>query len=292
MSNSSLVTYIKLSPHYYSREGTPITDITIHHMAGNLTVYQCGEVFQTREASANYGIDGAGRVGLYVDEKNASWANANAASNRRSITIELANDQEGGDWHVSDTAINKCIELCVDICNRNGIKKLTYTGDTSGNLTRHNMFYATACPGPYLQSKFPYIENEVNKRLNMKNGWIKEGGKWYFYKDNKPIKNAWAQDSAGLWYWLGDNGAMVTSNLIEWKNNKYYLKNNGAMASNEWVKFANGWRFFAKNGKMKIGWLRWKNNYYYLKTPEGYMITGGANVPCKFDKDGKLEASE
>lgn len=286
MSNSSLVTYTRLSPHYDSREGTPITDITIHHMAGNLTVYQCGEVFQTREASANYGIDGEGRVGLYVEEKYASWANANAASNRRSITIELANDEIGGQWHVSDTAIEKCIDLCVDICKRNNID-LVYTGDTSGTLTRHNMFYATACPGPYLQSKFPYIESEVRKRLNMKNGWLKEDGKWYFYKDNTKLKKAWAKDSKGLWYWLGEDGAMVKSKTIEWKNNKYYLKEDGAMASNEWVKTSKGWRFFQKNGKMKIGWLKWKNNLYYLDG-EGYMVTGGRNVPCTFDKDGKL----
>lgn len=286
MSNSSLVTYTRLSPHYDSREGTPITDITIHHMAGNLTVYQCGEVFQTREASANYGIDGEGRVGLYVEEKYASWANANKPSNQRSITIELANDQVGGDWHVSDTAIEKCIELCVDICKRNGID-LVYTGDTSGTLTRHNMFYATACPGPYLQSKFPYIEKEVRRRMSMKNGWYKENGSWYFYKDNKPIKNAWAQDSKGLWYWLGKDGKMVKSDLITWKGDKYYLKSDGVMASNEWIKFGNGWRFFNKNGKMRIGWLKWKSNFYYLDS-KGYMVTGGRNVPCTFDSDGKL----
>lgn len=289
MSNSSLVTYTKLSPHYDSREGTPITDITIHHMAGNLTVYQCGEVFQTREASAHYGIDGEGRIGQYVDEKYASWANANAASNRRSVTIELANDEIGGNWHVSDTAIERCIDLCVDICRRNGID-LVYTGDTSGTLTRHNMFYATACPGPYLQSMFPYIESEVRKRLNMKNGWLKEDGKWYFYKNNKKLKNAWAQDKAGLWYWLGEDGAMVTSKLIEWKGNQYYLNSSGVMASAEWVKFAKGWRWFAKNGKLiKAKWIRYKNNMYYLK-PDGYMQTGSADVPCKFAADGRLEA--
>lgn len=165
MSNSSLVDYVRLSPHYDSRNGKKITDITIHHMAGNLTVYQCGEVFQTREASANYGIDSAGRIGLYVDEKFASWANSNLASNRRSITIELANDEIGGNWHVSDKALARCIDLCVDICRRNGIRYINYTGDTSGNLTRHNMFTATTCPGPYLQSKFPYIQNEINRRL-------------------------------------------------------------------------------------------------------------------------------
>jgi nucleoid-associated protein YgaU len=53
----------------------------------------------------------------------------------------------------------------VDICQRNGIEKLNYTGDKSGNLTMHKWFAATGCPGPYLESKFPYIAEEVNKRL-------------------------------------------------------------------------------------------------------------------------------
>ena len=165
MSNSPLVNYVCLSPNYDSRDGKKITDITIHHMAGNLTVEQCGQVFQTRPASSNYGIDSSGRVGLYVEEKYTSWANGNFASNQRSITIELANDRIGGNWHVSDTAINKCIDLCVDICRRNGIARLNFTGNTSGNLTMHRYFMATGCPGDYLASKFPYIANEVNKQL-------------------------------------------------------------------------------------------------------------------------------
>lgn len=51
------------------------------------------------------------------------------------------------------------------INRRNGIERLNYTGDASGNLTRHNMFTATACPEPYLQNKFPYIAEQVNKQL-------------------------------------------------------------------------------------------------------------------------------
>ena len=66
----------------------------------------------------------------------------------------------------ANKALAKLIELCVDICKRNGIKKLNYTGDKSGNLTMHKWFANTDCPGPYLSSKFPYIANEVNKRLN------------------------------------------------------------------------------------------------------------------------------
>ena len=166
MSNSSLVNYIAWSPNYDSRGGTKITDITIHHMAGNLSVETCGSVFRSRPASAHYGIGSDGRIGQYVDEKYAAWANGNFASNCRSVTIELANNEIGGNWHVSDTAIAKCIDLVTDICKRNGITKLNYTGTTSGNLTRHNMFQATGCPGPYLQSKFPYIQAEVQKRLD------------------------------------------------------------------------------------------------------------------------------
>lgn len=165
MSNSSLVTYTKISPHSDARRDT-IKKITIHHMAGNLTVEECGAVFQRREASTNYGIDGKGNVGLYVDESRRAWATANPDNDHQAINIELANDEVGGNWHVSDTAINKCIELCVDICKRNGIKKINYTGDKSGNLTMHRWFMTTACPGDYLAGKFPYIADEINKRLN------------------------------------------------------------------------------------------------------------------------------
>lgn len=170
MSNSPLVNYVKLSPNYDSRDGKAITRITIHHMAGNLTVEQCGQVFQTRPASSNYGIDSKGRVGMYVQEQYASWANGNFDSNQRSITIELANDRTGGNWHVSDTAINKCIELCVDICRRNGIKRLNFTGNRSGNLDMHRYWMATGCPGDYLASKFPFIADSVNSQLGQGGG--------------------------------------------------------------------------------------------------------------------------
>lgn len=167
MSNSSLVNYTKLSPNYGSRNGTKISKITIHHMAGNLSVETCGSVFarSSAQASSNYGVGTDGRVGMYVEEKNRAWTSSNATNDRMAVTIEVANDQIGGNWHVSDKALAKTIDLCVDICKRNGIKKLNYTGDTSGNLTMHCWFAATACPGPYLKSKFKYIADQVNKKL-------------------------------------------------------------------------------------------------------------------------------
>ena len=137
----------------------------------------------------------------------------------------------------------------------------------------------------YERSMKGCIPSIVWTAKKMKNGWYKEDGSWYFYKDDKKLKSQWVQDTK--WYWLGKDGKMVKSNLITYKGDKYYLKSDGAMASNEWIKFENGWRFFNKNGKMRIGWLKWKSNFYYLDS-KGYMVTGGRNVPCTFDSDGKL----
>ena len=165
MSNSSLVTYTLISPYKYVRQ-QKITGIIIHHMAGKLTAKQCGNVFQYAEASANYGIGYDGSVGLYVPENYSAWSAASYYYDQRNISIELSND--GGastDWHVSDKVIAKCIDLCVDICKRNGIKKLNFTGDLSGNLIMHCYTASTACPGGYLKTKFKYIAEQVNAKL-------------------------------------------------------------------------------------------------------------------------------
>lgn len=167
MSNSNLVDYRRLTNNCSSRNGSAIKKITIHHMAGNLTVEQCGAVFanENREASSTYGVGSDGRVGQYVDESNRPWTSSNYDNDSQAVTIEVANNEIGGMWRVSDEALNKTILLCADICKRNGISRLNFTGDASGNLTMHKFFAATNCPGPYLESKFQYIANEVNKIL-------------------------------------------------------------------------------------------------------------------------------
>ena len=167
MSNSSLVNYTRISPNRTSPRQKKITKITIHHMAGNGTVEACGREFASasRMGSSNYAIDSMGRVGMYVEEKDRAWTSSSPDNDHRAVTIEVANDRIGGNWHVSDRALAKLIDLCVDICRRNDIKRLNFTGDKNGNLTMHKYFAATACPGPYLESKFPYIAAEVNKRL-------------------------------------------------------------------------------------------------------------------------------
>ena len=164
MSNSPLVTYRHFVKNKNSgRQGNQITKIFVHHMAGNLSVASCGSVFDKRPASAHYGVNGAS-IGQYVDEADTAWHCGNWGWNTRSIGIELANDG-GANWHVSDMTIETAITLIADICVRNGIKALNFTGDMSGNLCMHRWVCSTTCPGSYLASRFSYIAASVNKIL-------------------------------------------------------------------------------------------------------------------------------
>ncbi|MCM1237239.1 MAG: N-acetylmuramoyl-L-alanine amidase [Ruminococcus flavefaciens] len=166
--NSPLTGYVYLSPNADFPRENAIQKITIHHMADDIALERLGEVFaeQDRQASSNYAIDGQGHVALYVEESNRAWTSSSPDNDHQAVTIEVANDQIGGDWHVSDAAYEALIQLCVDICRRNGIQELVYTGDETGNLTIHKMFNPdTECPGPYLESRMPDIAAEVNRRL-------------------------------------------------------------------------------------------------------------------------------
>lgn len=176
MGYSSLVEYVKFSPNKTSPRDHAIDTITIHCMAGNLSIETCANVFAptSRQASSNYGIGTDGRIGCYVDENDRSLCSSNRANDMRSITIEVANDG-GADtgWHVSGVAMDSLIKLVADVCKRNNISKLVWSDNKDDrinhrngcNMTVHRDFKNKACPGDYLMSKMPYIAAEVNKLL-------------------------------------------------------------------------------------------------------------------------------
>ena len=170
MSNSALVSYTQISPNCNIPRRYTITKITPHHMAGTMSLQGFGATVakSSRAMSANYAIDVKGNIGLFCDEANRSWCSSSPANDHRAITIEVAND--GGastGWHVSDASMESLVNLCVDICQRNpGLAGgLNYTGDARGNLTKHQYFTATQCPGTYLGGQFSWLAQEVNKRL-------------------------------------------------------------------------------------------------------------------------------
>ena len=175
-TNSSLVNYTKISPNKTSPRNHAIDTITIHCMAGNLSIERCGDVFAptTRKASSNYGIGSDGRIALYVEEKDRSWCTSNAANDNRAVTIEVANDGGAPDWHVSDKAMASLINLVADICKRNNIKKLIWSTNKSNrvnhlngcNMTVHRDYAAKACPGNYLYNRHSYIATEVNIKFS------------------------------------------------------------------------------------------------------------------------------
>ena len=174
MTFSSLVTYTRISPNYSSRNGKAVDTVSIHCMAGNLSVETCGNLFANpaRKASSNYGIETSGRIGGYVPEEFRSWCTSSRSNDERAITIEVANTVAADPWPVSEAAYNSLIELLVDICKRNNIKRLLWRNDKNlighvnlQNMTVHRWFAAKACPGGYLLDHHSDIAAKVNAKL-------------------------------------------------------------------------------------------------------------------------------
>lgn len=175
-TNSSLVSYTKISPNRTSPRNHKIDCITIHCVVGQCSVETLGNIFAptSRQASSNYGVGYDGRIGMYVEEKDRSWCSSNAANDHRAITIEVASDTTHP-YAVKDKALAALIELVADICKRNGIKKLVWSTNKDDrvnhrngcNMTVHRDYANKSCPGDYLYNKHGYIAAEVNKRLGV-----------------------------------------------------------------------------------------------------------------------------
>ena len=173
-TNSPLVSYTRISPNRTINRNHAIDTITIHCVVGQCSVETLGNIFapESRQASCNYGIGADGRIGMYCEEKDRSWCSSNAANDHRAVTIEVASDTKHP-YAVNDKAYAALIDLCTDICKRNGIKKLLWKADKSligqvdkQNMTVHRWFANKSCPGDYLYNRHSEIAELVNKRLS------------------------------------------------------------------------------------------------------------------------------
>ena len=175
-TNSPLITYTYILPYRNENRFSDfptckepinqITKITIHHYAGvvkNLKDYIA--VANSRKESCQYLIDLYGNIGLFCPESSRSWCSSSAWNDNRAITIEVSNDIVGEPWSISSASYNALIKLCIDICKRNGINKLEFTGDKNGSLTYHYMFAATACPATWIKNHTQEICDKVNAQL-------------------------------------------------------------------------------------------------------------------------------
>lgn len=180
-TNSLLISYTKLSPNNSGNRTHSIDRISPHCVVGQVSVESLGNMFAnpSRKASSNYGIGADGRVGMYVEEKNRSWCTSSNDNDQRAVTIECASDTTAP-YAFNDVVYNRLIELCVDICKRNGKSKLIWINDKTKALsyepkldemliTVHRWFANKSCPGDWLYSRLGNVADEVTKRLSSGN---------------------------------------------------------------------------------------------------------------------------
>lgn len=180
MSNSSLVTYTRLSPNRTSPRNHAIDTVTIHCTAGQgtaqsiLSLPSFTTYSQKKGYSCNYAVGKDGSIGLCVDEGDRSWCSSNGDNDHRAITIEVSSEAVSP-YKVTEKALAALIDLLADICQRNGIQRLVWSDRKDDrvnhrngcNMTCHRDFAAKACPGDYLYSLEGYIAEAVNKRLEV-----------------------------------------------------------------------------------------------------------------------------
>ena len=177
-TNSSLVSYTKLSPNHSGKRTHSIDRITPHCVVGQLSAESiCGCFTSTsRQASCNYGIGTDGRVSLCVEEKNRSWCSSSNSNDQRAVTIECASDMKTP-YAMNSKVYNSLIKLCTDICKRNGKKKLLWLGSKSKALnyspksdemvlTVHRWFANKSCPGDWLYSRLGDLAEKVTANLS------------------------------------------------------------------------------------------------------------------------------
>ena len=181
-TNSSLVSYTKLSPNHSGQRTHSIDRITPHCVVGQCSVETLGNIFlpTSRQASCNYGIGADGRVGMYVEEKNRSWCSSSSANDQRAVTIECASDTTEP-YAFKDVVYQKLITLCVDICRRNGKTKLLWLGDKDKTLsyepksdemvlTVHRWFANKSCPGNWMYARMGNLAEKVTAQLGGSSG--------------------------------------------------------------------------------------------------------------------------
>lgn len=176
-TNSSLVSYTKLSPNHSGQRTHSIDRITPHCVVGQLTAESICGCFTSpsREASCNYGIGKDGKIALCVEEKNRSWCSSSNANDQRAVTIECASDLNHP-YAMTNAVYNSLVKLCTDICKRNGKKKLLWLGDKNKTLnyspksdemvlTVHRWFANKSCPGNWMYARMGDLAEKVTAQL-------------------------------------------------------------------------------------------------------------------------------
>lgn len=252
MSNSKLVNYTKLSPNHSGTRTHSIDRITPHCVVGQCSVETLGSIFASasKEASCNYGIGHDGRVLLCVDEGNRSWCSSSNSNDQRAVTIECASELKHP-YAFNDKVYNKLVELCVDICKRNGKKKLLWINDKNKALnystksdemllTVHRWFDDKSCPGDWLYNRLGNLAKSVTKQLG---GKVEKPTLTYrVYADGK-----WYSEVKGLSNIAGRSKQAISA--IALKVSKGNIRYRVHLLNGDWLPWVTGYNISdSKNG--------------------------------------------
>lgn len=145
----------KIMPHNYTAgRSSAIKCIVIHHMAGNLTVEGCYNVWTGgRQASCHYAVESSGRIGQLVYDNDTAWHCGEG--NAYSIGIEHADTQVNGAWVFTDECLDAGAHLVAALCKFYDLGRPEWLVNVFGHNNMPNT--ATACPvtlGNTLNAKY------------------------------------------------------------------------------------------------------------------------------------------
>lgn len=256
MSNSSLVCYTKISPNKNSPRNHAIDRITPHCVVGQLSAESICGCFTSSsvKASCNYGIGTDGRISLCVEEKDRSWCSSSSVNDNRAVTIECASDKSEP-YAMTDAVYNSLINLCVDICKRNGKNKLIWFGDKDKTLayspksdemvlTVHRWFKNKSCPGNWLYSRMGDLATKVTARLGGTTDAAEEKSTFSPYKVKVTANTLNIRRGAGTNYALAGtirNGGVYT-----------IVQESTGQGAKKWGKLKSGAGWISLDYTMKV----------------------------------------
>ena len=98
-----------------------------------------------------------------------------------------------------------------------------------------------------------------DKPVASKNGWVKENGSWYYYRNGNRVTNTWVSS-----YYLKSDGKMAENEWVYDPNYSswFYLKSGGAYVNSAWYydSYYRSWYYFKSGGYMAKN--TWQGSYY------------------------------
>lgn len=177
MTFSKLISSIRRSPNNSGNRIYKLNRFTPHCFVGWVDTKRIGDEFEqaSRQASCNYGIGKQGDIIGIVPEEYRSWCSDSKDNDNRAITVECASNNVYP-YDMTMQTYNSLVKLAVDICKRNGKKRMTWIPDKTKALkyqpaddemliTVHRWFAAKSCPGDWLYNRLGSFAEQVTTEL-------------------------------------------------------------------------------------------------------------------------------